>query len=116
MTKMNMMKVTIMLPSPPADCEDSPQRNSRGLTWEEVRLTWIRATMATMRMRFVMTRKQHSKLMLSQRRMGRTELGTQNVDRYGCHDGDEAHTDAEDEASQADDGATHHVEDCGYRN
>jgi len=47
------------------------QLNWRGLTWEPVTLTVMRATMATMRMQI--WRKKHRKPMTSQRRIWRTE-------------------------------------------
>jgi len=41
----------------------------------------------------------------------RFDLGTSDVDRYEGEDGDNAYADEEEEASQADDGSTHNVED-----
>jgi len=52
--------------------------------------------------------------MMDQRRMWRTDLETSDVDGYECEDGDDADTDAEEEASQADDGSTPNVEDWGH--
>ena len=57
-----------------------------------------------------MRRKKHRKPMMNQCRMWRTDLGTSDVDRYECEDGDDADMDAEEEASQADDGSTQNVE------
>jgi hypothetical protein len=49
--------------------------------------------------------------MMDQRRIWRTDLGTSDDDGYECKDGDDADMDQEEEASQADDGATQNVED-----
>jgi len=43
--------------------------------------------------------------------MWRTDLGTSDVYGYECEDGDDADTEKEEEASQADDGSTQNVED-----
>jgi hypothetical protein len=43
--------------------------------------------------------------------MGRTDLGTSDVNGYECEDGDDVDADEEEEASQADDGSTQNVED-----
>jgi hypothetical protein len=45
--------------------------------------------------------------------MGRTDLGSSDVGRHECEDGDHADTVAEEEALQADDGSTQNVEDWG---
>jgi hypothetical protein len=58
-----------------------------------------------------MRTKKHRKLMMDQRRMGRTDLGTSDVDGYECEEGDYTDADPEEEASQADDGSTQNVED-----
>ena len=71
----------------------------------------MRARTATMRMQIRRRRKKNCKPMIDQRRLWRTDLGTSDVDGYECEDGDDADTDAEEEASQADDGSTHNVED-----
>jgi hypothetical protein len=67
--------------------------------------------MVMMRMRMQMRRKQRRKPMMDQPRMWRTNLGTSDVDGYEFEDGDVADTDADEEASQADDGSTQNVED-----
>jgi len=51
--------------------------------------------------------------MMNQHRMWRTDLGTSDVDGYECEDGDNAVTDADEAALQADDGSTQNVEDWG---
>ena len=66
-----------------------------------------------MRMRMRMWRKKHRKPMMDQLRMWRTDLGTSGVNRYEWKDCDNAGTDAEAEASQADDGSMQNVEDWG---
>jgi hypothetical protein len=43
--------------------------------------------------------------------MWRTDLGTSDVDGNECKDGNDVDTDAEEEASQADDGSTQNVHD-----
>jgi hypothetical protein len=58
-----------VMPSPPPAGDDGPRLNSRGLTWELVMSTGMRARMATMLTR----NKKHCKLMMDQRRMWRTE-------------------------------------------
>jgi len=44
----------------------------------------------------------------------RFDLGTSDVDGYEGNDGDDADADEEEEASLADDGSTHNVEDWGH--
>jgi len=44
----------------------------------------------------------------------RFDLGTSGVDRYEGEDGDDVDADEEEEASQANDGSTHNVEDWGH--
>ena len=107
---MNVMQATSAMPSPPPDSDDGLRLNSRGSTWEPVMSTGMRARPATMRMRMQMRRKTYHKPMMDQRRMWRTDLGTSNVYGYEHEDGDDADTDAEEEASQADDGSTQNVE------
>jgi len=51
--------------------------------------------------------------MMDQCRMWSTNQGTSDVDGYECDDGDNADMDAEDEASQADDGSMQNVEAWG---
>jgi len=63
------MTVTKAMPSPPPAGDDGPRLNSKGLTWEPVMSTGMRARMATMRMR----RKKHRKPMMDHRSMWRTE-------------------------------------------
>jgi len=58
-----------------------------------------------------MRRKNHRKSMMDHRRMWRTDLGPSDVDGYEGEDGDHADADAEEEASQANDGSTQNVED-----
>jgi len=58
-----------------------------------------------------MRRKQHRKPMMDQRRMWRTNLGTSDVDGYQCEDGNDADTDTEEDALQANDGSMQNVED-----
>jgi hypothetical protein len=58
-----------------------------------------------------MRRKKHRKLMMDQRRMGRTDLGPSDVDGYEGEEGDDPHADEEEEASQADAGSAEYVED-----
>jgi len=58
-----------------------------------------------------MRRKKHSKPMNHQRRMWRTDLETSDVNGYECEDDNDADTDAEEEASQADDRSTQNVVD-----
>jgi hypothetical protein len=116
---MKVMKAMIAMPSPPPAGDDGPQRNSRGLTWEPVMSTGIRARRASMRMRMRMRmrmwmrRKKHHKSMMDQRRVWRTDLGPSDVGGDEGEDGDDADADAdeEEEASQVDDGSTQHAED-----
>jgi hypothetical protein len=61
-TTMMVTKSVRAMPSPPPAGEDGPQLNSRGLTWEPVIWTGMRATMATMPM--PMRRKKHRKPMM----------------------------------------------------
>jgi len=70
-TTTKVTKLARVIPSPPPAGDAGPQPNSRGLTWEPVMLTDMRATMATIRMR--MRRKKHPKPMMDQRRLWRTE-------------------------------------------
>ena len=42
------------------------------------------------------------------------DLGTSDVDKYECEDGDDADTDVEEKASQANDGLTQNLEDWGH--
>src|SRR5882757_2867324 len=65
------MKVTKAMSFPPPAGDDGPRLNSRGLTWEPVMSTGMRARMAMMRVR--MRRKKHRKPMMDQRRMWRTD-------------------------------------------
>jgi len=58
-----------------------------------------------------MRKKKNHKPMMDQHRMWRTDMGTSDVDGYECDDGDDADTDEEEVASQADDGSTQNVED-----
>jgi hypothetical protein len=109
--KMKVMKVTIAMPSPQPAGDDGPRRNSRGLTWEPVMSTGMRARIATMWMQMRMRMTNHHKSTMDQRRMCRTELGPSYVDGYGGEDGNDADAYEEDEASQADDGSTQNVED-----
>jgi hypothetical protein len=71
----------------------------------------MRAWMVTMQMQMQMRRINHSKSMMDQCRMWRTDLGPSVVDRYEGEDGDDVDADEEEEASQADDGSTQNVED-----
>jgi hypothetical protein len=91
---MQVTKAMSAMPSPLPAGDDGPQLISRGLTWEPVMSTGTKARTATMRMRMQMRRKKHRKPMMDQHRMWRTELGTSDVDRYECEDGDDADTDA----------------------
>jgi hypothetical protein len=70
----------------------------------------MRATTATMRMRMRIRRKKHRKPMMDQRSMWRTHLGICDIDSYKCKDGDDADTDAVEEASQVDAGTTQNME------
>jgi len=110
-TKMKVMKVTIAMPFPPPAGNDGPRRNSTGLAWQPVMWTGMRVRMATMRMWMQMRRKKHSKSMMNQRGMWRTDLGPGDVDGYEGEDGDDADADEEEVASRADDGSTQNVED-----
>ena len=74
-------------------------------------LMGMRAGMATTWMRMGMWRKEHRQPIMDRRRMLRTGMGTSDVIRYEWEDGDDADTDAEEEASQADDGSIQNVED-----
>jgi hypothetical protein len=67
--------------------------------------------MATIRVRMRMRRKKHRKSLMDQRTMWRINLGPSDVDRYEGEDGDDADTDQEEKASQADDGSTQNVDD-----
>jgi hypothetical protein len=91
--------------------DDGPRRISRGLNWEPVISTGMRAKMATMRMRMRMRRKNHRKSLMDQLRMWRTDLGPSDVNGYEGENGDDADGDEEDEAPQADDGSTETMED-----
>jgi len=90
---MKVMKATIEMPCPPPAGDDGPRRYSRGLTWEPVMSTGVRARMATVRMRMRMRRSNHHKSMMDQRRMWRTDLGPSDVDGYEGEDGDDADAD-----------------------
>src|SRR5882757_9567389 len=85
------MKVTKAMPSPPPTGDDGPRWNSRGLTWEPVMSTGMRARMAMMRMRMRMRRKNYCKWRMDQCRMWRTDLGPSDVDGYEGEDGDDAY-------------------------
>jgi len=71
--------------------------------------TGMSARMVTMRIQI--RRKKHRMPMMDQCRMCRTGLGTSDVDGYECEDGDDADTDEEEEASQANDGSMQNMED-----
>jgi len=58
-----------------------------------------------------MRRKKHRKPMMDQRRLWSTEGLVDDVDGYECDDAD---ADEEESASEADDGSTQNVEDCGH--
>jgi len=73
--------------------------------------TGMSARMAMMRMPKWMSRKNHPKSKMDQRRMWRTDLGPSDVDGYDGEDGDDADADEEEEASHPDDGSTQNVED-----
>jgi len=64
-----MIKVTNAMRSPLPAADHRPWPNWRGLTWEPVISTGMRARIAMMRM----SRKKHRKLEMDQRRMWRTE-------------------------------------------
>jgi hypothetical protein len=49
--------------------------------------------------------------MMDQHRICRTDLETTDINRYECEDVDNADTDEEEDASQADDGSMHNVEE-----
>ena len=66
-----MLKMTKAMPCQPPAGDDGPQMNLRGLFWEPVMLTCMRARMAMMQMQ--MRRMKHRKPMMDQRRMWRTE-------------------------------------------
>jgi hypothetical protein len=70
----------------------------------------MRARMATMRMRMRMRRQNHSKSMMEQRRMWRTDLGPSDVDGYEGEDGDDENADEEEEALPANHGSTQNLE------
>jgi hypothetical protein len=106
---MQVMKVTSAMATPPPASNESPQLVSR--SWKPVMSTSMKARMAKMRMQVRMRRKKHPKPMMNQRRMWTTDMGTSNVDRYECEDGDNADIDAKEEPSQPDDGSTQNVED-----
>jgi len=69
--KMKVTKATSAILSPPPSGNDRPQLNPRGLTWDPVMSTGMRARMATHWKR--MRRKKHHKPMMNQPRMWRTE-------------------------------------------
>jgi hypothetical protein len=108
---MKVMKLTVAMPSPPPAGDDGPGQNSRGLTWEPVMSTGMRARMETMRMRMRIKRKNPRKLRMDHRRMWRTDMVSSDVDGYEGEDGDDADADEEEETSQANDGSTQNVED-----
>jgi len=70
---MKVTKASSTMPSPPPAGNDGPRLHSRGLTWEPVMSTGMRARMATMQMRMRMRSKKHRKPMIDQYRMWRTE-------------------------------------------
>jgi hypothetical protein len=70
-TRMNGMKAKCFIPYPQSAGNDGPRLNSKGLTWEPVWSTCVRARMATMQIG--MGRKKHGQPMIDQRRMWRTE-------------------------------------------
>jgi len=92
---MTVMKATSAMPSPPPAGDDGPRLNWRGLTWEQVMSTGMRARMATMRMWMRMRRKKHCMPMMDQRRMWRTEGIVGDVNGYQCQHGDDADADEE---------------------
>ena len=51
---------------------------------------------------------------MNDRGNGGFDLGTSYIDGYECEDGDDADTDDEEEALQADDGSTQNVDDGGH--
>ena len=65
------MKATIVLPSLRAASDHGLGQTSRGLIWELLMSTGMRARMGLMLMR--MRRKKHRKPMMDQRRIWRTE-------------------------------------------
>jgi hypothetical protein len=91
--KLKVMKATCVMPSPPPAGDDGPRLNSRGLTWELVMTTGIRARMATMRM--WMRRKKHHTPTMDQCRVCRTEVIVGDVEGYECQDADDANADEE---------------------
>jgi len=77
------MQVTRAMPFPPPAGHDRPLLNPKGLTWEPVMSTGMRAKMAMMRMQ--VRRKKHRKPMMDQHRMWRTErivLESVKIGRY----------------------------------
>jgi hypothetical protein len=86
--KMKVTKATSTMPSAPPAGDDGPRLNLRGLTWEPVMLTGMRARMATMRMRMRMRRKKHRKPMMDHRRMWKTDGIVDDVDGHECDDAD----------------------------
>jgi hypothetical protein len=105
---MKVMNATSTMTSALPACDDGRGLNSRGLTWEPVMSTDMRARMATMRMRMRIRWKKHRKPMMDQRRMWRAEGIVGDVDGYECDDAD---ADAQEYASEADDGSMQNVED-----
>jgi len=70
-TKMKVMKAKCAMPTPPPAGDDGPWLNSRGLSWEPVMSTGVRARMAMIHMR--MRKKQNRKPMMDQHRMRRPD-------------------------------------------
>jgi hypothetical protein len=108
---MKVTKATSAMPSPLPVRDYGPRLISRGLICEPVMSMRMRARMATMWMRMRMSRKKHREPMIDHRRMWRNDLGTSDGARYQCEVGDDADTDEEEEASQANAGSMQNVED-----
>jgi hypothetical protein len=112
---MKVTKATSAMPFAPQAGDDDLRLNLSGLTREPVMSMGMRARMAMMQMQMQIRKKKHHKIMINQRRMWRTDLGTFDVDGYECRDGGYAEKDEEEEeVSQANDGSTQNVKDSGH--
>jgi hypothetical protein len=109
--KMKVMKATIAMQYPAPACDDGPRRNWRGVIWEPVMSTGMRAMMATMLNGMRMKRKTHRKSRMDEHRIWRTDLRPNDVDWYEGEVSDDADADEEEDTFQANYGSTQNVED-----
>jgi len=72
LTKMTVTRRTSGIPSTPPASDHGLQLISRGVFWQPVLSTDMRAMMATMQMQMQIRRKNHRKPMMDQRRIWRT--------------------------------------------